>query len=295
MAELVEKLPDVPPYFGSIRQTEEQIAVAAGDTTAYYNVTVSPVETDDGVSAGRVVLFSDVTARVRRKQKLEDQKERLEQQNERLDEFAGLVAHDLRNPLQVIEANLTLIENPNNEEEIEAIADATDRMTDLVDQILTLARSGGEAHGTEIVVLPTVASEAWNSVARDSATLNVETNATVDADPGRVRQLFENLFRNAVEHADVDAETRTRRDGGGDGPVVTVGDLDGGFYVEDDGPGFPEEVVSGDGSIVNHYAREGRYGLKIVGNVVEAHGWDLTVTNGADGGARFEIRTDDAT
>lgn len=281
MTALVATLPDVPEYFGSVEETEETIAVEPdADTKRYYDVTVSPVETGSGRTAGRVVLFSDVTEQIERREQLEAQKLRLEAKNERLNEFAGLVSHDLRNPIQVIDANLELIDDPENEQRIETIADATDRMADIVDQVLTLARTGGEVTETEIVVLSAMSSRVWNELSpRDGATLEIEVSKTVDADRGSLRQCFENIFKNSLEH-------------GGDDVTVTVGELADGFYVEDDGAGFPEDVLDADDSVVDHYASQGRYGLQIIENTVDAHGWDLTITESDDGGARFEIRTE---
>ncbi|TKX52357.1 HAMP domain-containing sensor histidine kinase, partial [Halorubrum sp. SP9] len=48
------------------------------------------------------------------------------------------------------------------------------------------------------------------------------------ADKSRLKQVFENLFRNSIEH-------------GGSDVTVTVGELDDGFYIEDDGPGISSE------------------------------------------------------
>jgi signal transduction histidine kinase len=68
--------------------------------------------------------------------------------------------------------------------------------------------------------------------------------------------------------------------------------LDDGFYVADDGPGIPpddhEEVFTTGYTT----AVEGTgFGLRIVEQVAEAHGWDVDVTDGSAGGARFEITT----
>jgi PAS domain S-box-containing protein len=281
MTALVATLPNVPEYFGSVEETEETIAVAQdAGAKRYYDVTVSPVETGSGRTAGRVVLFSDVTEQIERREQLEAQKLRLEAKNERLDEFAGLVSHDLRNPIQVIDANLELIDDPENEQRIETITDATERMSDIVDQVLTLARTGGEVTETEIVVLSAMSSRVWNELSpRNDATLETDVTTTVDADRGRLRQCFENIFKNSLEH-------------GGESVTVTVGDLEDGFYVEDDGTGFPEDILGADRSAVDHYASQGRYGLQIIENTVDAHGWELTITESDEGGARFEIRTE---
>jgi len=93
------------------------------------------------------------------------------------------------------------------------------------------------------------------------------------------RRLFENLFRNAVEH--------------GDGPVVTVGRLDNsecGFYVADDGPGIPSEERENvfEPGYSSHEHGTG-LGLSIVKRIAECHDWTVEAKNGCAGG-RFEFR-----
>lgn len=81
---------------------------------------------------------------------------------------------------------------------------------------------------TEPVELADLVEACWQTVETASAGLVVETETTIQADPSRLQQLFENLLRNAVEH-------------GGEDVTITIGDLPDGFYVEDDGQGIPED------------------------------------------------------
>jgi signal transduction histidine kinase len=72
--------------------------------------------------------------------------------------------------------------------------------------------------------------------------------------------------------------------------TVTVGDLDDGFYVADDGTGIPEadrEELFGAESLST--GTSSGFGLAIVQEVVAAHGWDINVGESDEGGARFEI------
>jgi len=106
--------------------------------------------------------------------------------------------------------------------------------------------------------------------------------------------VFENLFRNCIEHGSAGDRSATADED--DFLTITVGSIIGpdddvcGFYVEDDGTGIaPEEreqvfeagYSTGEGGT--------GFGLRIVRDIVRAHGWDIDCTAGAAGGARFEI------
>ena len=209
-------------------------------------------------------------------QQLAAKTEQLEAKNEQLEGFAEIVSHDLRNPLEVLDGWLEAAEQTGDSEAFDRCFNAVDRMETIVDDILTLAQAGAVIDDREPVVVEAVATAAWETVDTPDATLAIETDRTVDADPTRLQQLFENLFRNSIEHA-------------GDSVTVTVGALSDGFYIEDDGPGIPEDER--DDVFEHGYStnRDGTgFGLAIVSEIADAHGWTLTVTEGADGGARFE-------
>ncbi|GKZ15922.1 PAS domain S-box protein [Haladaptatus sp. T7] len=213
----------------------------------------------------------DVTGRKKRKQELK-------RQNERLEEFASVISHDLRNPLNVAQGHLELAKERGEDRHFEKSESALDRMESLIADLLTLARQGQVVSETEPVELPTIVRQAWSNVETGDRTLIVDTLGTVDADPGRLQELFENLFRNAVEHA-------------GDETTVRVGELADGFYVEDDGPGIPPEERDAVFEHGHTTAKSGSgLGLSIVKGIANAHGWSISVSDGSDGGARFRIR-----
>ena len=219
-----------------------------------------------------VGLATDITAQKRREQ-------RLRRQNERLDEFASVVSHDLRNPLNVARMRTELVAEECNSEHIEAVEDAHERMETLIEDILTLAREGGGVPDTGVVDIGRLARQAWYTVQTYGATLITPGDAIVRADPTRLQELLENLFGNAVEH-------------GGHDVTVRVGMLaDGsGFYVEDDGSGLPEADPDRVFEPGYSTAEDGTgFGLSIVREVADTHGWTVRAANGADGGARFEV------
>ncbi|MDQ2050811.1 ATP-binding protein [Natronolimnohabitans sp. A-GB9] len=258
-------------------------------------------ETD--VSAARLLATasSAVLDRAEREQQLRAKRQELEAQNERLDEFASIVSHDLRNPLTIAQGYLeqARADSEGDDRSLAEIEDALERMETLITDILALARAGQTIEETEQVTLRAVVTDAWRMIDGESATIDIDVDdVTLSADRSRLRQLLENLFRNAVEHASTD---RIESDGtnaiaDGDATVsIRVGALEDadGFYVEDDGPGIPpadrDRVLS-----VGYTTTEDGTGLGLatVQRIAAGHGWSVSVTESRRGGARFEIRTD---
>jgi PAS domain S-box-containing protein len=211
----------------------------------------------------------------------------LERENERLDRFASVLSHDLRNPLNVAQGRLQLAKEADGDpaDHLSSVKDALGRMDEIIEDMLLLTWSEQDISPEDLepVELAAAAREARDNVEAPDATFEVEASARLQGHEGRLRRLLENLFRNAVEH-------------GGEAVTVTVGsfpseDPPGGFFVEDDGPGIPEEnrakVLEGGYSS----QEEGTgLGLSIVQGIAEAHGWSISVTEGRAGGARFEFR-----
>ncbi|ELZ39478.1 Htr-like protein [Halorubrum tebenquichense DSM 14210] len=150
-------------------------------------------------------------------------------------------------------------------------------MESLIDDLLALAREGDKVTDPEPVNLDSLTEACWQTVETGDATLVTEAERTIRADRSRLAQVLENLFRNAVEH-------------GGDDVTIRVGDIEEGFYVEDDGGGIPvdEQEQIFDAGYTTSDEGTG-FGLPIVRQIVDAHGWTVRVTNGSRGGTRFEI------
>ena len=203
----------------------------------------------------------------------------LRRQNDRLEEFASVVSHDLRSPLAIVDARLEMAREDADSEHFEHIQGAIDRMDDLINDLLALARKGQTITETEPVDVAGTAEQCWPRIETADATLRTGTERRIAADASRLAQLLENLFRNAVEH-------------GGNEVAITVGELDGesGFFVEDDGPGIPEKRREEALEAGYSTAEDGTgFGLSIVREVAEAHGWEMRLAEGDAGGARIEI------
>lgn len=200
----------------------------------------------------------------------------LERENDRLEEFAAVVSHDLRSPLTVAHGQLQMArETPDAADHFDAVERALDRMDEMVSDTLGLARHG--VTDPEPVAVGSLATECWRMIEPSDATVDVRDSVTVSGDPDR--HLFENLFRNAVDH-------------GGRGVNIRVGSLpDDEFYVEDDGPGVAPDQRGAVFDLGHTDAADGSgFGLAIVARVADAHDWSVSVTESDEGGTRFEFR-----
>jgi signal transduction histidine kinase len=263
--------------------TNTTVSVEHDDETYHYDVTVSRITDATDEAIGRVVVFSDMSQEIRQRRRLETQTQELQRKNQRLEQFASVVSHDLRNPLSIAQNYLDFARETNDEEDFVAVEEAHERMDTLLDEILTMARVETTVEEPESVQLAAIADEAWQTLETDDAVFenDVPPEAAVDGDPSLIRILFQNLFRNAINHNDGSVTIR-----------AGVVDSDDGFFVEDDGVGIPENMRKA----VFQYGKTSRgesigIGLAIVKELVIAHGWEISATEAQDGGARFEITT----
>ncbi|MBZ6496225.1 histidine kinase N-terminal 7TM domain-containing protein [Natrinema longum] len=259
-----------------------QFSLEDGDDPRHYTLSASPIDDGRGRAIGWTIVVHDVTERVRRERELE-------RTNRKLDEFAAVISHDLRNPLTVSKGYLDLLEEEYDPEYVRTVAESHERMEELIDDVLALARRGQGALELEPVALDSVARAAWSTVETDGARLSVVDDRLIEADRTQLRQLLENLFRNAVEHGSATSEPslETVRDEAT--LTITVGTLERGFFVADSGTGFEDDpaVVFESGYTTSEHGTG--LGLSIVTDICDEHGWEVTATEGVDGGARFDI------
>ncbi|MBX0295949.1 PAS domain-containing sensor histidine kinase [Haloarcula nitratireducens] len=211
--------------------------------------------------------------RAQREQELREREAELERQNQRLEEFATMVSHDLRNPLQIAFGAADMLDAEDKHGE--RLYAALSQMNRLVDELLTLAREGEIAGERTPVEVASLAETAWNALDTGTATLELDDAGTVLADRDRLRELFENLFWVLLRQAD--------------GLTLRVGRLDDGLYIEQaGGDGSTEADPSATRPLdTDDWTQYGRY---IVSTIAEAYGWTVTSADTDGRYTRFEIR-----
>lgn len=219
----------------------------------------------------------------------QEQEHELGIKNDRLEEFMGILSHDLKNPLSVADGNIELAQEDHDDDRLRKASGAIDRMDTLIDDLMTLSKQGFVVADRKKVELETLATAAWSNVHTPSATLETAGDMTVYGEKSQLLQVFENLFRNSIEHASDDVTVRV-------GPLEpfststreSESDNVLGFYVEDDGPGVPENAYT-DVFDSGYSSGSTGLGLSIVYRIVVAHGWEITCKDPVQSGARFEV------
>ncbi len=279
-----EDLTEQPESYDSETPLRSEVHVPCGNHGVIISSATEPRAFDEiDIESLRLLeaLVTEAITAVKREEQLAERGEALQRQNDRLEEFADVVAHDLRSPLTGAIGFLEVVRETNESQHFDRVEQSLDRMEGLINELLLIARGERQAVNIRSHRLQPILEEAWSYTDAPKATLSVDDPlGEIQADETRLLQLFGNLFRNSVEHA-------------GDDVTVEVGPLadEEGFYVADDGPGFSEKSRTEFEALgeIDETSAAG-IGLMSVTDVVDAHGWELSVP-ATDQGARIEIRT----
>ncbi len=214
----------------------------------------------------------------------------LEEKAERLEQFAKMVSHDIRTPLQVAQGHLLQAETTGREDSFEKVKRSHERIEEIVSDVLDLARQGDSVGEVKSVSLAEVARNAWELTETAEMELEIRDDRQIETEPKRLQQLFENLFSNVLRHA---GPTSTVVVGPLD-PMATStrteAELPSGFFVSDDGPGIPDEEKSTVLEPGFSTDADGTgFGLAIVEQIADVYHWRIEIKDSYIGGTRFEF------
>lgn len=234
-------------------------------------------------------IARDITERKKHKQELE-------QSNKRLEQFAYVASHDLQEPLRTISNYTELLAeeyadsfDEDGERFVDVIVTGSERMQSMINGLLDYSRVTTRGSEFEPVDVETVVDETRKDLAvmleEQDGTLSWGDLPTIEADDSQIRQVIQNLVKNALEHSD-------------DEPVEI--EIQGSekndhyeFTVVDDGPGIAENRQE---KIFRIFKSSEQYqtssqakgiGLAICEQIVARHGGDIRVDSEPGEGARF--------
>jgi PAS domain S-box-containing protein len=264
-----------------------ELALTINGERGIYRESVEAMVDQAGKPVGIVGSATDITEEKRTQHQL-DQALGLR------DRMMGVLGHDLRNPLNATKVTAaTLLRGDLPEavrEKIAVIGRAADRMSEIIETLLDLARVRGQG-GFPVTRVPTDLGEITRGVASELAAAFPNRALQVDArgdlegrwDPARVGQAISNLLANALEHGDPGRPVGLSVDGWGGAVVVKV---------KNDGPPIPSDLQPllfepfSRGSTSRHGLG---LGLFIVKEIAAAHGGSIDVESSAETGTVFTL------
>lgn len=238
-------------------------------------VSAAPVLDDEGRTAGAVVAFDDVTEQ-RKLRRLRE-------------EWTSIIAHDLRQPLNVIAVHNAQLgrraENDQIRKATDTIAASARRLDRMIRDLLDLSRLEAsqlsiQRRPIDIEALVRAAAQRAATVAQGRRLLVSVHGAlpAISADPDRVDQILDNLLSNAMRYSDPDTEVTVDVESARDPDRVVIA-------VTNRGPGIAPEVLPQlfqrfrrDLSNVSRRESIG-LGLYITRGLVEAHGGQIQATS----------------
>ena len=266
---------------------------------------------------GGIIIFSeDITERYQAEQELHNFSAKLERSNRELQDFATVASHDLQEPLRKIQTFGDRLQlkhaaalNEEGREYLERMQDAAQRMRALIDDLLTFSRVTAKAQPFEPVNLNEVVRDVLSllepgimqsgGITQSGAQIEVAELITLDAEPGQMRQLLQNLISNALKfHRPTEAPKikisgqRLEASGGLSNRAQTAAWYQ--LEVADQGIGFDEKYLDRIFTIFQRLHGRDEYpgsgiGLAICRKIAEHHGGQITARSKPGAGATFIV------
>jgi PAS domain S-box-containing protein len=216
--------------------------------------------------------------------------------NQELEAFTYSVAHDLRAPLRHIDAFSRILSEdfasslpPEARRYLETIRNGSRNMSQLVDDLLNLARVGRQELRRKPIPLGGLVKEVVADLKRETEGRQIEWHIrqlpTLECDPGLMKQVFANLLSNAVKY------TRPRQQ-----TVIEVGSANANgstaIFVRDNGVGFNMKYVDKLFGVFQRLHRAEEFegtgvGLATVDRILRKHGGSIWAEGGVNQGATF--------
>jgi PAS domain S-box-containing protein len=293
---------------------------SGGIETVYINLLYEAFREADGSVSGIMAVATDVTEQVLARQKIEEVvvertkelaqanetlkiiNKELQRSNENLEEFAHAASHDLKEPVRKIRFFTTQLKEQLStqlkETDIQAlnrIENASERMRNLIDDLLLYSHVSQRPHEKEIVDLykkvQNVLEELELDIEEKKATIHVGSLPLVKGYRRQLQQLFQNLISNAVKYSkdDVPPEIIITSD-----QIQKNGRLYHSLKITDNGIGFDPAYADKIFQMFTRLHGKAEYsgtgvGLSIVKKVVENHNGFIGVESSTGNGATFNI------
>ncbi|MBO0930458.1 PAS domain S-box protein [Fibrella aquatilis] len=247
-----------------------------------------------------------------RTQQLQASVRDLERSNQNLQQFAYVASHDLQEPLRKIQSFGTLISTQYGDklgdggDLLDRMKASANRMSILIQDLLTFSRISTRQEATTRVSLTTVVSNALLDldlrIQETKAVIEVVPLPTVQGDASQLGQLFQNLLSNALKFTrpgippQVNITVHTLPAAALPHILKPAREADTYYRIDvaDNGIGFDEKYADRIFQVFQRLHGRGQFagtgiGLAICEKVVANHGGAITVTSQPNQGATFSV------
>lgn len=227
---------------------------------------------------------------VRLKQ-LEEKNIMIEKLHVQQGEILGFVAHDLRNPLNNIEALSTLLNTENPSEELKLILNSTLQAKNIINDLIEAVKTDKNKLDTQSLDLNsflTSTVEKWKTNTSRELILEVDnTKIHAQANASKLERVLDNLISNAIKFSSDDKKIRISLR-----KIAKRIEI----KVKDDGIGIPKELLAYIFQQFSQAGRNGLHGEKSIGlglhiskKIMQQHGGELLVESEEDKGTTFTV------
>lgn len=300
---------DLDPESGAVMSPRDEKVWTTGQVQAFEDtfhtpvgeqnmlVTLFPIRDAQGKQISLGAIAQNITGRVQAEAALRDAKQVLERSNRELQDFAAVVAHDLKAPARTVALLAEMLEEDLEErlgaEEADALrrlVHTTHHMTALVDRVLAYSSVGRAQLEPERVVIEELlqAVLATRAQARGDARIELDCGGlSVIADRAQLHQLFDNLIGNALKYAAPERAIRVHVGARETAEGICISVRDNGIGMADeDLPRIFEPFTR----LARSRDREGSgVGLATCARIVERHGGRLWAESVEGEGSTFHL------
>lgn len=282
----------------------EEIAIGEDSHKRHYELSISPLTDRFDKILGRAVILHDISDRKQAENAMAIARDRAVEASRVKSEFLARVSHELRTPLGVIRGYADLLSEPVygtlselQTKAVSEIIDSTERISDMVGELLDEARLAAGA--VQLEIKPFDPAEILNDVREKLSVLADQKKLALTAviepglpqeltgDPTRIHQMVTNLTSNSIKftrHGEVNIRFYMHNED------------NWAFEVSDTGPGIPKEAHESifepfrqaDSSIPRIFGGTG-LGLSIVKHLTSLMGGAITVESEVGHGSKFTV------
>ncbi|WP_436343149.1 ATP-binding protein [Natronorubrum sp. FCH18a] len=298
-----EVVEDLEPLFRAAIEDGETGSTRTTVVGRRWQVWATPLRDADGEIFAGLSFAQDITEQIEREEKLAELVEKLEESNERLEQFAYAASHDLQEPLRMVSSYLQLLESryaddldEDAEEFLEFAVDGAERMREMIDGLLEYSRVDTQGDPLEPIDLDHLVAEVQEDlqmqIAESGARITTEDLPRVEGDDSQLRQIFQNLFSNAITYSgDEEPKIHVEADHRGRKWLISVHDE--GIGID---PGDQERVFEVFQRLHGREEHPGTgIGLALCQRIVERHGGRIWVESEPGEGSTFSFTLPTAT